>query len=52
MTKKDYTQFAKVLKSIMDDENITTKSDTFIGLVHSLSTLFQNDNPRFDASKF
>lgn len=52
MTKKDYDAIASMIKSIMEDENIVTKSDTMVVLVHSLSSLLQADNPRFDASRF
>ena len=51
-TNKDYVAIAKMLRSIMEDENIVTKSDVMIVVVHSLSSLFQADNPRFDPSKF
>jgi hypothetical protein len=52
MTKKDYDAIAKMLKSIMEDENIVTKSDVMVVTTHSLSSLFQLDNPRFNATKF
>ena len=51
-TKKDYVAIAKILRSIIEDENIVTKSDVMIVSVHSLSSLFQADNPRFDSTKF
>lgn len=47
MTRKDYIQVAKILKTFEQDESLDTGY-----LTNSFIELFKNDNPRFDSIRF
>lgn len=52
MTKKDYIAIAQLLTAVFIDlgNKITQEDAEFI--VQRFSTLFQQDNPRFDSVRF
>lgn len=59
MTKKDYIKFANMLHEIKPERHLT-EGDThyavlrsyWVGVVFSMSTIFKEDNSRFDMTRF
>lgn len=47
MTRKDYVEVAKILKTFEEDESLDTGY-----LTQAFIQMFKADNPRFDAIRF
>ena len=54
MTKKNYIEFAEMLKEIKESKAKLTINQKMIfnSIVYRIKGIFQNDNERFDADKF
>ena len=53
MNKKDYTKIASVIKGARgESRNNKEKLELIWYIIRELEKIFQNDNEKFDASKF
>ena len=51
MTKKDYIAIAEIIKTKLDQDEITETSLIF-KFIQSMADYFEQDNPRFNRGKF
>jgi hypothetical protein len=56
MTRKTYIATAKILNDYLKENNLETRpsftNEFENGLVNRFITIFENDNPNFDADRF
>lgn len=52
MTRKDYVQFAKVLKDARNNTRLLTSQDAITIIETRLIQVFREDNPAFDVIRF
>jgi hypothetical protein len=52
MTKKNYIAIASMMNQVDKSELSTGQKTLFVDICNRLADIFENDNPRFDYSKF